>query len=89
MCNALVERAKAVLCIGATGKMLSTMMADSSYPGAASVYNCGDLETAMKEARLIAATGDVVLLSPGYASYDQFVNFEKRGEMFARLAAAS
>jgi UDP-N-acetylmuramoylalanine--D-glutamate ligase len=89
MCNAVVERAKAVLCIGATGKMLSTMMADSSYPGAAAVYHCGDLETAMKEARLIAAPGDIVLLSPGYASYDQFVNFEKRGEMFARLAAAS
>jgi UDP-N-acetylmuramoylalanine--D-glutamate ligase len=89
MCNALVERAKAALCIGATGKMLATMMANSSYPGAAAVYECGDLETAMKQARLIAAPGDVVLLSPGYASYDQFVNFEKRGEIFAKLAAAS
>ena len=87
MCNALVERAKAVLCIGATGKKLTEMMSGSPYPNAASVYDCGDLPTAMTIARQIAAPGDVVLLSPGCASYDQFVNFEKRGETFAELAA--
>lgn len=87
MCNALVERAKAVLCIGATGKTIEQMMSDSPHQGAASVYYCGDLPTAMRVARQIVAPGDVVLLSPGCASYDQFVNFEKRGEMFAELAA--
>lgn len=86
MCNALIERAKAVLCIGATGaKLAETMSASDSQSGAA-VYACGDLETAVKLARQNAAPGDVVLLSPGFASYDQFVNFEKRGEMFAKLA---
>jgi UDP-N-acetylmuramoylalanine--D-glutamate ligase len=89
MCNALIERAKTVLCIGATGEKLAAMMAGSSYPGAATIYDCGDLETAMRQAHRIAAPGDVVLLSTGYASQDQFDNFEKRGEIFAKLAAAS
>jgi UDP-N-acetylmuramoylalanine--D-glutamate ligase len=89
MCNALLERAKAVLCIGATGSKLAGMMSESPLPGAASVYNCGDLATAMRIARQTACPGDVVLLSPGCASYDQFVNFEKRGEMFAELAGAT
>ena len=86
MCNALLERAKAVLCIGATGGKLAGMMSESPMPGSAAVYHCGDLSTAVTMARKTAAPGDVVLLSPGCASYDQFVNFEQRGEMFTRLA---
>jgi UDP-N-acetylmuramoylalanine--D-glutamate ligase len=86
MCNGLVERAKAVLCIGATGKKICGVMSQAALQGGAAVYDCGDLATAMKMARSVAAGGDVVLLSPGCASYDQFTNFEERGEAFARLA---
>ena len=86
MCNALVERAKAVLCIGATGKRLVELMSQSAMQGAAEVYDCGDLATAMKMARSAASPGDVVLLSTGCASYDQFANFQERGEMFSMLA---
>ena len=86
LCNALLERAKAVLCIGVTGVKLAQMMSEPASQSSAAVYHCGDLPTAMKMARGIAALGDVVLLSPGCASYDQFVNFEQRGETFARLA---
>ena len=86
MCNALVERAKAVLCIGVTGKQIGETMARSSSQNAAAVYQCGDLATAMNRAKSIATPGDVVLLSTGCASYDQFVNFEERGEAFRMLA---
>jgi UDP-N-acetylmuramoylalanine--D-glutamate ligase len=84
LCNALLERAKAVLCIGATGKRLAEVMSQSPSPQAAAVYSCGDLDTAVHIAKQNAAPGDVILLSPGYASYDQFANFEKRGEAFMK-----
>ena len=47
----------------------------------------GDLETAVAHAARLAEPGDVVLLSPASASYDQFENFEQRGEAFRHLAA--
>jgi UDP-N-acetylmuramoylalanine--D-glutamate ligase len=45
----------------------------------------GDLATALHAAAEEAEPGDVVLLSPACASYDQFRNFEERGEEFRRL----
>jgi UDP-N-acetylmuramoylalanine--D-glutamate ligase len=49
---------------------------------------CGDLERAMAAARAAATAGEVVLLSPACASYDQYRSFEQRGEHFKALARA-
>lgn len=46
---------------------------------------CGDLARAVAAARAAARPGDVVLLSPACASYDQYRDFEQRGRHFARL----
>ena len=83
---ALVERAKAVLCIGQTGPSIAKAMGQAERIGAPAVYDCHDLATAMKIAKKIATSGDTVLLSTGCASFDQFKNFEERGEIFAKLA---
>jgi UDP-N-acetylmuramoylalanine--D-glutamate ligase len=45
----------------------------------------GDLRTAVRSASAAAGPGEVVLLSPACASYDQFANFQERGETFRRL----
>jgi UDP-N-acetylmuramoylalanine--D-glutamate ligase len=46
---------------------------------------CGDLETAVARAREAAVPGEVVLLSPACASFDQFEDYEARGRAFKAL----
>jgi UDP-N-acetylmuramoylalanine--D-glutamate ligase len=56
------------------------------HPEYHGVHAVADLDGAMRKARELAAPGDIVLLSTGCASYDQFANFEQRGQKFAELA---
>jgi UDP-N-acetylmuramoylalanine--D-glutamate ligase len=49
---------------------------------------CGDLPTALDRAAARARPGDVVLLSPACASFDQFADFEARGRAFKELVRA-
>jgi UDP-N-acetylmuramoylalanine--D-glutamate ligase len=84
MAKALGQRAKALLAIGKTGPKIAAL-ARANSPKAL-VVECGDLPTAVAKAKELATPGDTVLLSTGCASYDQFTNFEQRGELFAKYA---
>ncbi|MBI3679489.1 MAG: UDP-N-acetylmuramoyl-L-alanine--D-glutamate ligase [Acidobacteria bacterium] len=76
----LRQKARAALLIGAAaGKIASAI--EGSVPLAA----CGTLETAVERAREGARPGEVVLLAPACASFDQFQNYEERGKMFKTL----
>jgi UDP-N-acetylmuramoylalanine--D-glutamate ligase len=86
MCRSLLERAKALLCIGDTGAMLAGKLEQLRLTGAPAIHHCVELPIAAALARRIAQPGDIVLLSPGYPSFDQFVNFEARGNAFGELA---
>ena len=48
----------------------------------------GDLESAVRAAARNAHPGEVVLLAPACASFDQYEDFEARGEHFRRIVAA-
>jgi UDP-N-acetylmuramoylalanine--D-glutamate ligase len=50
-----------------------------------SIHEDGDLPTALAHARAHAHPGQVVLLSPACASFDQYANFEARGDHFRQL----
>jgi UDP-N-acetylmuramoylalanine--D-glutamate ligase len=52
------------------------------------VKNCGKLEAAVHQAARDSQPGDTVLLSPACASFDQFRDFEDRGDQFKALVGA-
>jgi UDP-N-acetylmuramoylalanine--D-glutamate ligase len=79
----VAERAAAVYAIGEAEEEIAAALAGAGPP----VHRCGDLERAVAAARAAARPGDVVLLSPACASYDQFRDFEERGERFRALVA--
>ncbi|AGC47469.1 UDP-N-acetylmuramoylalanine--D-glutamate ligase [Myxococcus stipitatus DSM 14675] len=76
-------KVKGVLTIGADADVLA-----QAYAGRAQVHACGTLAVAVEKARELAKAGETVLLSPACASYDQFKNFEDRGDTFKRLVGA-
>jgi len=79
-----VERScAAVYLIGQDAPLIAAALAGIEVP----VADCDDLERAVPAARLAAEPGEVVLLSPACASFDQFADFEARGERFRALVA--
>ena len=83
----IVEHVKAVYLCGATAPKIRAAVenAPSYQPGMPELIDCADLADATKKAAQDAKPGDVVLMSPASASFDQFKNFEVRGRFFKTL----
>jgi len=84
----LRKKAHAALLIGAAAAKIAEHL-----NGAVPLVPCGTLDCAMDYARGHSSAGDVVLLAPACASFDQFDSFEHRGRVFReiveRIAQAS
>jgi UDP-N-acetylmuramoylalanine--D-glutamate ligase len=78
--DAVSERAKAAYLIGEAAERL-----ERDLDGTVPLRRSGDLATAVRDATAAAVPGDVVLLSPACASFDQFRDYEERGEAFRSL----
>jgi UDP-N-acetylmuramoylalanine--D-glutamate ligase len=73
----LRQRVKRVYTIGAAAQKIEEQIA-----GAAPIEHCETLAKAVKFASARAVEGDVVVLAPACASFDQFENYEHRGRVF-------
>src|SRR5581483_7004913 len=76
----LRKRVKAVYTIGAAADKIQTHV-----KGTVSIIQSGTLDVAVKQASSAAKPGDIVLLAPACASFDQFQNYEHRGRVFKEL----
>jgi UDP-N-acetylmuramoylalanine--D-glutamate ligase len=76
----VAARCRACYLIGQAAERL-----EADLVGTVPLRRCGDLDSAVRAASAAAAPGDVVLLSPACASYDQFRDFEERGDRFRAL----
>jgi UDP-N-acetylmuramoylalanine--D-glutamate ligase len=76
----LRQRVKRVYTIGAAAAKI-----ESQIHGAAEVVSAGTLDAAVQCAAESAKPGNVVVLAPACASFDQFQNYEHRGRVFKEL----
>ena len=79
----LRQRAKRVYTIGAAAEKIASQIESS-----AEIVHAETLDVAVKRIAATAEAGDVVLLAPACASFDQFQNYEERGRVFKQLVQA-
>ena len=82
MRDLVTRKTRAVITIGSAAERIA-----SALSGAAEVVSGDEMSNALRLAREIATRGNVVLLSPACASFDQYSNFEERGRHFETLVA--
>jgi UDP-N-acetylmuramoylalanine--D-glutamate ligase len=80
----LRQRVKRVYTIGAAAGKIESQIASSKVE----VVHAEHLENAVRKANVVAQAGDVVLLAPACASFDQFKNYEERGKTFKEVVGS-
>lgn len=82
----IVEHVKLLILCGTTAEKIRKCVENApNYQGPPEMVTVSDLATAVETAAQRAGEGDVVLLSPACAAFDQFKNFMERGRAFKRI----
>jgi UDP-N-acetylmuramoylalanine--D-glutamate ligase len=82
MSDLLRQRVNTVITIGSAAEKIERQLA-----GVVKIESAGTLAVAVNRAHELAVNGDIVLLAPACASFDQFDNYEHRGRVFKELVA--
>jgi len=82
MAPLLKERVKVVYTIGSAAEKIERQL-----QGVVKIVSAGTMQAAVTEAAKAAEAGDVVLLAPACSSFDQFENYEHRGQIFRQLVS--
>ena len=77
-----LQKAKAAVLIGATAEKIEQVLKHNGYTA---FYRVSSMSEAVKKAACIAESGDCVVLSPAAASFDMFVNYADRGNIYKAL----
>lgn len=83
LAKSLEGNAKGILLIGAAAPIIREQL--SFAAGTLPMQDCGTLKEALRRAHSQAEPGDIVLLSPACASFDQYQSYEHRGRSFKEL----
>ena len=83
-CEPFLDHVRAAYTIGEAGPLFAKLLSEKGKV----VENSGTLETAVTHAAEKAQAGEVVLLSPACASFDQFKDYEARGSAFRAAVEA-
>ena len=83
-CAPMFGHVRAAYTIGEAGAMFARLLAEAGKP----VMESGTLAQAVRDAAAAARLGEVVLLSPACASFDQFRDYEARGDAFRAAVEA-
>ncbi len=86
MATAIAQRCRAVACMGTTGPQLRELITQAPRNQAVVSPACQSFNEAFEWAMTQSLPGDVIVLSPGCASYDWFRNFADRGQQFVERA---